>query len=247
MEDKLEDKLGLSLDDLIKTSKREKVAARKPAGDKAAQVKARSQALRAEKVGRARGMDVDAGAARGAGGGAGAKKKVIVKPTTKAVRPMKVGIGRARPTQAATKASRGTVGTPKGGRGAPGKGAKGGAPAPTGLIVKVRVDSPARSPPAAVGRGRAPAGRGGRGGRSPALVQPMPGRRPPAPAGKGRGGGSSGGGGAAKRSGRGIVKPVPRAPVSAFGSKTANAAAQASARRGKGARAASVGKARGRK
>lgn len=217
-----EAKLGLSLDDLIKTSKKEKLAARKPANGKAAQVKARSQALRAEKVGKARGMEVDSAG----GGSVGKKKKIIIKPSTKAIRPIKASGGRPRPTQQ-PKGGRGAVGVPKG---AKGKQPGGGSQPPTGLIVQVRVDpQPQQRSPAPVGRGRGGGGRGGRGGRAPALVQPIPGRRAPAPASKpnGAGGGRPGSGG---RGGRGIIKPVPRAPGT-FGSKAANAAAMAAAAR----------------
>ncbi|KAJ1629075.1 hypothetical protein T492DRAFT_1013507 [Pavlovales sp. CCMP2436] len=242
------DRLDLSLDELIKTSKQERVAARTPAPDKAAQVKARSQALRAEKVGKARGMEVDA-APRGGG------RAPIVKPRTKAVKASKVTVGQPRPTQQARRGGRGkgrgTVGTPK----------------TTGVIVQVRADGPPRGSPARVspavvrgGRGagaRTGSGSGGGGGGGGRKVLVQPGARAPVPASKAGGRGASAGKGSrnkssAKNGGRagGIVKPTPRAPVQTFGSKTANVAAQAAAgnssprggRSGGGGKAANVGK-----
>mmetsp|Transcript_3828 Transcript_3828/g.9906 ORF Transcript_3828/g.9906 Transcript_3828/m.9906 type:complete len:246 (+) Transcript_3828:19-756(+) len=211
----MESKLEKSLDDLIKSSRKERTAAKKPANDKASQVKKRTQQLRAEKVNKARGMDVDSSGAK--------PKKVIVKPTIKgAKRPQKATAGRARPTNQGK--SKIVVGKRK----------KGGAVAsrpkvvpnvpPSGLIVQVNT-SPARGGGARGGAGGGGARRGGRGGGRAGLVQPVPGRSTASGARRGGGGGAGGG-----RS-RGIIKPgKPQGPTTTFGSATANAAARAVAR-----------------
>jgi hypothetical protein len=269
-----EAKLSLSLDDLIKTSKQARARKPAPAAEtKAAQVKARSQALRADKVSKAREMDVDA-AGKGA---AGAKKRApLVKPSTKAARPAKgLLAGRVR-LNAATNAASKAKAAKANGSGAKKSGAfrmggqspAGGKTPPVRLVVHVKGDapSPARraSQPSPVVRGGRNAGGGasraggggGRGGGRAPLVQPGGGggaRRAALAGKKGRAGNKPAGGG------RGIAKPVPRGPATAFGSKTANAAARAVARTvvaggggagkaaGKGSRGKKGGKGRGMK
>lgn len=87
----MEAKLGKPLDELIKAAKKDKGAGKKnkeAASDKAAQVKKRSQSLRANKVGKARGMDVDMAPVP------------VVKPTVK-----KQGAKKTRPAKANKKAA----------------------------------------------------------------------------------------------------------------------------------------------